>query len=179
MAMYFSRRKTRVHEPDDVGELNIVPYLDIMMNLVMFMLLTMTALAALGILNVTAPKYGPTAAPASANANEQKLTLTVGIAKAGFYIAGGGGVLPGEAAPTKTVDVTAPPRVPLKNGLYDYDALTAQMVEIKKAFPQETRVIITADPNVEYETLVATMDAVRENKSHDLILFYDVSLAQM
>jgi biopolymer transport protein TolR len=177
MAVYFSKRKTRVHEHDEVGELNIVPYLDIMMNLVMFMLLTMTALAALGVLNVTAPKYGPTAAAPAPNPTEKKLTLTVAISKTGFYVAGSGVVLPGETAPT-TVNATQPPTIALKDGQYNYDALTAKMDEIKRAFPNETRVIVTADPNIEYETLVATMDSIRENKNKDL-LFYDVSLAQM
>ena len=177
MAIYLSRRKTRVREPEDVGELNIVPYLDIMMNLVMFMLLTMTALAALGVLNVSAPKYGPTVAAGPTNPEEKKLTLTVAIGKTGFWIAGAGVVLPGENA-VKTVDVTTPPTISRKGGEYDYEALTAKMVQIKAAFPTETRVIITADPDIEYEALVATMDAVRENKTKDL-LFYDVSLAQM
>jgi len=48
MAVYFSRRKLHPREADEVGELNIVPYLDIMMNLIMFMLLTMTALSRSG-----------------------------------------------------------------------------------------------------------------------------------
>ena len=56
MAFYASRRKLRPKEHgEEGGELNIIPYLDIMMNLIMFMLLTMTALITLGVLNVTAP----------------------------------------------------------------------------------------------------------------------------
>jgi hypothetical protein len=58
MAFHFSKRKLRPKEEEETGELNIVPYLDIMMNLIMFMLLSMTGLAAFGILNVNAPSYG-------------------------------------------------------------------------------------------------------------------------
>jgi len=58
MAFYFSRRKLRPSAEEGHGELNIVPYLDILMNLIIFMLLSMTGLAAFGILNVNAPNYG-------------------------------------------------------------------------------------------------------------------------
>ena len=46
MAFYFSRRKLKPREEEEMGELNIVPYLDILMNLIIFMLLSMTGLAA-------------------------------------------------------------------------------------------------------------------------------------
>src|SRR5580692_7470569 len=96
MAFYVSRRKLHPREEEEAGELNIVPYLDIMMNLIMFMLLTMTALITLGVLNVTAPSYGPSASAGDSDKN--KLTLTVAITRQGFFVAGTGGVLPGESA---------------------------------------------------------------------------------
>jgi biopolymer transport protein ExbD len=52
------------------------------------------------------------------------------------------------------------------------------MKEIKAAFPNETKLIISADPTVEYSVLVHTMDAARETADHQK-LFFDVSLAQM
>lgn len=176
--MYFSRRKTRAREPDEVGELNIVPYLDIMMNLVMFMLLTMTALVTLGVLNVAAPKYGAAVVPDTVKDPKPKLTLTIGISRNGFFVAGSGAVLPGQTAPGGAINPAEAPTIPLKAGAYDYDALTVKMVEIKRAFPEESRVILAADPSIEYEILVATMDACREDKNKDL-LFFDVALAQM
>ena len=54
--------RRRVHPHEHTGELNIVPYLDIVVNLVMFMLLSMTGLIALGVVNVSAPKLGGEAA---------------------------------------------------------------------------------------------------------------------
>ena len=59
MAFHYSKRKLKANEEGHAGELNIVPYLDILMNLIIFMLLSMTGLAAFGILNVSAPNYGP------------------------------------------------------------------------------------------------------------------------
>ena len=58
MAFYFSQAQAQARRQEEGGELNIVPYLDILMNLIMFMLLSITGLAAFGILNVNAPNYG-------------------------------------------------------------------------------------------------------------------------
>src|SRR4029077_11484388 len=96
MAFYFSKRKIRPKEDEETGELNIVPYLDILMNLIIFMLLSMTGLATFGILNVNAPNYGVCGAAANAE-GEKPLLLTVAISKQGFFIAASGGVLPGES----------------------------------------------------------------------------------
>src|SRR5215472_13068879 len=134
MAAFFSRRKLR-RESQEVGELNIVPYLDIMMNLIMFMLLTMTVLISLGILNVTAPSYGPSASAGDSDKN--KLTLTVAITQLGFFVAGTGGVLPGEAAAGSNQ-----PTIALKRGQLDYDGLTQKMIDIKKLFPDNTKIIL-------------------------------------
>ena len=59
MAFYFSQAQAQAPRGrGGAGELNIVPYLDILMNLIIFMLLSMTGLATFGILNVNAPNYG-------------------------------------------------------------------------------------------------------------------------
>src|SRR3954469_24292002 len=99
MAFYFSKRKLRPAEEEEDGELNIVPYLDIMMNLIMFMLLSMTGLAAFGILNVNAPSYGGPSAAVGDSPEQPKLLLSVLISKKGYFIAGAGAVLGQEATP--------------------------------------------------------------------------------
>src|SRR5262245_66258112 len=99
MAFYFSRRKLRPSEEEEVGELNIVPYLDILMNLLIFMLLSMTGLATFGILNVNAPNYGAGANTPNDPNQKPPLLLTVAISKKGYYIAATGGVLGGGEAP--------------------------------------------------------------------------------
>ncbi|MHB1845146.1 MAG: ExbD/TolR family protein [Deltaproteobacteria bacterium] len=172
MAVYFSRRKLHPKEEEEMGELNIVPYLDIMMNLIMFMLLTMTALITLGVLNVTAPSYGGGASSAAAG-DQKKLILTVAISRKGFFVAAQGGVLPGSAGAADQ------PTIPLKSGDFDYDTLTQKMIDIKHGFPTTTAVILTADSDLPYHDLVRTMDAVREYTAPDgkHPLFYDVSLS--
>jgi biopolymer transport protein ExbD len=192
MAFYASRRKTRPKEKDETGgELNIIPYLDIMMNLIMFMLLSITGFAVLGMLDVTAPPIGGPVANNDPGTADKKnpLTLSVNISTKGFFIAATGAVLPGLGNDPNTPTI---PRLPpgvgssksgpagggaSAEGEYDYAALTAKMKEIKASFPNETRLIIAADAATEYSVLVHTMDATRETKDHEK-LFYDVSLAQ-
>ncbi len=172
MAFYASRRKLHPREEEEMGELNIVPYLDIMMNLIMFMLLTMTALITLGVLNVTAPSYGPSSGAAGGD-EKNNLILTVAISHKGFFVAATGGVLGGQMGSPDA------PTCPLKDNDYDYDCLTQKMIAIKTQFPSNTKVILTADADLPYHDLVKTMDAVREYKAPDgkHPLFFDVSLS--
>jgi len=178
MAFFYSKRKLRIREPTDLGELNIVPYLDILMNLIMFMLLSITGLSAFGILNVNAPNYGP-AAQMTDDADKPKLLLTVLISKRGFYVAASGGVLGQQQGPANPAE--APPSIPKTAlGEYDYTALTQSMVNIKKEFPSESKVIVGAEGDIPYEVLVATMDAIRETPGKDrTVLFSDVTLGAM
>jgi biopolymer transport protein ExbD len=172
--------RRRVREEEHTGELNIVPYLDVVVNLVMFMLLSMTGLVSLGVLNVSAPRLAGEAAPAAAEA-QPKLLLTVAVGRQGFYVAGAGGVL-GADAPSPGAG--RPPTIPLRDGKYDYATLTEQMKRIKEQFPNESAVILSADPDVLYDVLIQTMDACREasvrtadGKSERKPLFFDVSLS--
>jgi biopolymer transport protein ExbD len=48
------------------------------------------------------------------------------------------------------------------DGSYDYTALTESMVNVKKEFPSESKVIVGAEGDIAYEVLVSTMDAIRE-----------------
>src|SRR5262245_12654341 len=131
MAFYFSRRKLRPSEEEEVGELNIVPYLDILMNLIIFMLLSMTGLVTFGILNVNAPSYG--GAPGGDGSEQQRLLLTVGIAGNGFYVAAIGAVLGQDTPGGQVTPGQGEPTIPrLSDGSYDYRTLNMKMVEIKK-----------------------------------------------
>ena len=167
MAFHFSRRKIKPKEEEEGGDLNIVPYLDILMNLIIFMLLSMAGLATFGMLNVNAPNYGPGAG--GGDPDKPALTLTVSIARSGFIIAATGGVLPGAEGGGPTIPKKA-------DGSYDYDALTAKMMEIKTNFPTESKLIIAAEADTDYDSLVSTMDATRETVDRKL-LFPDVTLA--
>jgi biopolymer transport protein ExbD len=169
MAFHYSRRKLKPREEEETGELNIVPYLDILMNLIIFMLLSITGLTSFGILNVSAPSYGAptTGGPQQDKPDEQKLVLSVLISKKGYFV---------NTEHTVLGDEAGAPTVPVKaDGTYDYETLTQQMVKVKGAVPTETKVIVAAEPEIAYEVLVQTMDAIRETKERNL-LFPDVTL---
>ncbi len=179
MAFFYSRRKLKVRDEHELGELNIVPYLDILMNLIMFMLLSITGLAAFGILNVSAPSYGGPASAMQDEGDKPKLLLSVLVSKKGFYVAGAGGVLGPQTGSVNPAEVA--PTLPRKaDGTYDYAGLTAQLVGVKKEFPTETKVIIGAEADIPYEVLVSTMDAVRESPPPEhRVLFPDVTLGAL
>lgn len=171
--------RRRIRDEEEAGELNIVPYLDILMNLIIFMLLSMTGLAAFGILNVNAPNYGGGASAAAGDDGTPKLLLTVGISNKGFYVAATGGVLGQQAeGQPQAAPGQGEPTIPKKgDGSYDFASLNGQMVKIKQEFPNETKVIIAAQNEIPYETLVATMDACRETMGKERrLLFPDVTL---
>ena len=130
---YIRRKRRGGHAVggNEVDELNIVPYLDIMVNLIIFMLVVQATLVSLGLINVSAPSYAAIAAGGPSNPDEvkQDLRLTVGIARDGFYIAARGGVLPGEddsASGEMTpdgVDRRRPSIPMLPNGKYNFRGL--------------------------------------------------------
>ncbi len=155
---------------EEGGELNLVPYLDIVTNIIMFMLATTSFAAALGDINVSAPTTSTAVSnPTDAPPPKADLNLTVSISDKGFTIAASGAVLyqgfsfdgagnlqqpPGNVLPT----------IPKKaDGTFDYDLLAKKMKEIKgtPTAAGETKVIINANPNIIYEVVVAALDACR------------------
>src|SRR5690606_7709685 len=155
---------------------------DILMNLIIFMLMSITGLAAFGVLNVTAPAYGPSAGMSGEAQNEEPFHLSIQIGKEGFYVSSNKAILgqapggEGEAEPS-----VRPPTIPLKaDGSYDFEALNRQMIQVKDAFPGESQVILVAEPAVSYDTLVQVMDAVRETQgAKRRLLFPDVNLGEI
>lgn len=184
----YVRRKRSVAKHDaegEDGELNIVPYLDILINLIMFLLIAQATLVSLGMINVNASSY---ASAASADDDEKpdqpQLKLTIGIASTGFFIAAKGGVLPGEEAPADgekaegDAEKKAAPTIKrLANGEYDFRTLGAKLRGIKTAFPATDNLYIAADETTPYEVIVKTLDASREDKKGSL--FPNVAFTQL
>jgi biopolymer transport protein TolR len=171
--MYVSRRKLKPRPPEHTGELNLVPYLDITVNLVMFMLVSITGLLEFASINVNAPKYG--AGVAGADPTEKRLLLTVAISKKGFFIAGAGAILGQEEQEGAPASTAGEPTVPLRGDDFDYPGLSEKLAQVKAAYPNETKIIFAADPDIRYDTVVRTMDAAREHEGKPL--FFDVSLS--
>lgn len=141
---------------EEAGELNIVPFLDIVMNVLMFVLATISVTFTATI--DTAP---PKAGGGRANANQApSLGLTVIIVADGFSMkAKGGNVAPG------CNDLGSGIAIPKKGpNEYDYAGLKACAFKMKGTSPDfkdERQVTISANPNIPYSTIIATMDALR------------------
>jgi biopolymer transport protein ExbD len=155
--------------PDEEGgELNIVPFLDIITNVLMFVLATVSV-----TFTATIDTFPPRAGGSGARPpTTPTLGLTVLIVGEGISLkAQGGGVAPGCNGTGSGITI------PRANGDYDYASLRTCVNKLKKASPDfasETQVVITASPNIPYQAVIATMDAVRTAENGDE-LFPDVN----
>jgi biopolymer transport protein ExbD len=154
----------------EIGELNLVPYMDIMVNLIMFMLVSMTTFVEMKIINVSVPQIqdAPSANKPNENPNKQLAVILGIVDKKGFFITLDGTFL--EGTPEGGVTVPVKP-----DGTYDYDTLTQKMMIVKSKQPDLTALTIIPDRTVDYNTLVKTMDAIRRDPQQK-VLFPDVLL---
>src|SRR5580692_5893403 len=156
--------------PDDEGgELNIVPFLDIITNVLMFVLATVSV-----TFTATIDTFPPKAGGGGARApTTPTLGLTVLIVNEGFSVkARGGNVAPGcnDTGPGLAVGK-------LGSGEYDYTQLNACVARLKSLSPDfasESQVTISANPNIPYQAVISTIDAVRKGPNGEE-LFPDVN----
>ncbi|MEB2311623.1 MAG: biopolymer transporter ExbD [Sorangiineae bacterium] len=166
------RRLTEPRElsPDEEGgELNIVPFLDIITNILIFVLATI-AVTFTATIDTTPP--ASKSAGVRESVQSEALNLTVLIVNDGFSLkASGGNVAPGCRG------VGAGISIPKTNGRYDYAALTACAAYLKGAnpdFKDENQVYISANPGTDYQTVISAMDSLRATAAGDT-LFDDVN----
>jgi biopolymer transport protein ExbD len=144
-------------------ELNLVPYLDVMVNLIVFMI-TITAY-------IVQMKESPVLPPAydggGGSTGEQKPFITVAITSQGYSLIGGGSA-EGQM-----------PAIPKKGGAYDSKALTATVKQVKAQIPNlSDNIVLMADPTTRYSDVIQAMDAVRFDGSGDKVLFNGVTFAK-
>jgi biopolymer transport protein TolR len=159
------RRLAQPVEPEagEGGELNVVPYLDILMNVMMFVLASVSVAFA-STIDASAAQIGPKIVP-----RHEGLRLTAMITSHGVALKTAGGSIAegcGDLGPGITV--------PNARGGYDLPSLTACARRIKGMQPEETQVTVAASPDVSYDTVVQVMDALRADESGRL--FPDVTL---
>ena len=149
---------------EEGGELNIVPFLDIITNVLMFVLATVTVTFTATI-DTFPPKAGgaPVRPP-----DHPALGLTILIVNDGFAVkARGGNVAPGcqDTGQGLAVGRTSDGKD------YDFDGLKKCVTHLKQTFTsanpgddEETTVTISANPNIPYQAVIGTMDAVRKGE---------------
>src|SRR5262249_14968667 len=152
MLSIFQRNKIRRAKPpeeEQTGEINVVPFLDIITNVLMFVLATV-AVTFTATIESNPPRNRP------GSGTDTALGLTVLVVPDGFSVkAKGGNVAPGCS------DTGVGIAVPKKEGSYDYDALKACATRLKSSSPSfatESDVTISANPGIPYDTVIATLD---------------------
>ena len=157
-------------EGEAAGEINVVPFLDILMNVLMFVLATITV-------TFTATIESKAAGRGPRTAKDDSLGLTVLVASEGFGVkARGGNVAPGCEATGQGLAVGKSP----DGKDYDFAGLKKCVTHLKKEFvasnpdSDETSVTISANPNIPYQAVIGTMDAIRKGDD-EKDLFPDVN----
>jgi len=152
-------------------ELNIVPYLDIVVNLIMFLLMVISSVAFFTQVNASLPTLGR--GGGGVGAETPQLNLNVTLAQRGIIVAGASGKLaPGCDTTQSGADAITVVR---RGNTYDWAALTACIAKVKREFPDETKVTVSADPLVTFQDLLSAMDAVRTNGTDEM--FTDVVIS--
>lgn len=173
----YVRKRSKVHEPgpDELDdELNIIPFLDIVINLIMFLLMITSTVAFYTQVEASLPTYAGGGVGSRAP-QQESLNLSVFITPNGLTVTGSTGKLLPGCQDATTGDVIT---VPLNNGRFNWPALT-ECVKRVKAFADaeglnytnsdgEGQITISADPLVEYQDLITAMDAVRADGADTL-----------
>jgi biopolymer transport protein TolR len=142
------------------GELNIVPLLDVVMNLIVFLMATMAAATALAMIVSAMPPLGP-----SRGTERVPLGLGVVLTSEGIVVTSARGKYATGCATFAEGRVVT---VPIDGGGYDWSALGECLGAIKSAHPDETEIAVSAEPLVAYEDLVGAMDAARASGEREL-----------
>jgi biopolymer transport protein ExbD len=169
------RRLSRPRElsPDEEGgELNIVPFLDIITNVLMFVLATISVTFTTMIDSQPPRSNGSSVRPPG----KPTLSLNIIVIDKGFIVSAFGqrigegcqGPGSGVAVGMKTAD-----------GVTDYDfaSLTACAKRLKNQVPEaatEENATVTANANVTYQSIIGTCDAIRRADDGQ-VLFPDIT----
>jgi biopolymer transport protein TolR len=174
------RRLSQPKEPElgeEAGELNIVPYLDIIVNILVFVLASVSVTFVASI-DTQPPAIG--GGKVRADVSSKALNLSAFITGQGISLkTSSGNIAPGCQSVGAGVTI---PKVTNERGddVHDYEAVTACARELKSKVPSaedEVQVTITANPDIDYETVIHTMDALRSDGEMELFpeVFFGVA----
>ncbi len=165
-------------------ELNITTFLNLMVVLVPFLLIT-AVFSRITILELSLPSGA-----GGADSNKPQLTIEIIVREKGLEIGNGKQVL-ARFPLLKQSEVKLPSD---ENGqidtskLYDLKLLSEFLVKIKTKYPDKTDATVLMEPDIEYRVLIRVMDAVRssfvrqpgdEGKAdvlQQVVLFPDISI---
>ena len=148
------------------AELNIVPFLDIVTNLLLFLLATTASVVAVAEVSAQLPSIGPCRSGECPRA----IDVSVVVGDRAIWVSGSGAHLAPGCERTASGEATI-----ARGGEGAWTALSDCMATLRARFPDAHQVTLSADPGVPYEDLVRAMDAVRARG--DELLFDEVRIS--
>ncbi|MEZ4704384.1 MAG: biopolymer transporter ExbD [Bdellovibrionota bacterium] len=155
----------RKQHNDEMGqELNLVPYMDIMVNLVLFMLVNIISFLSFTILNTSIPTLS------DGTSKDDQLAVRVDVESSSYKFV----VTQGD----KVIVNAVLPKIAGPDGekIYDTEKLLQLAESAKEKYPLGGQILLNMSANVKYEDLVSTMDAVAETQPGLADLFIEPTL---
>jgi len=160
-----SRRNNPRHKRKDPPELDVTTFLNLMVILIPFLLLTAV------FTRVTILELNMHAGASGAANKKPKISVEVIVRKSKLQVANGRSVIA---------------NIPLIEGNYDVPRLSELLQQLKVNYPEKEDATVLMEPNIEYRYLVQIMDAIRatdppptvegQEKGQPTILFPDISI---
>src|SRR5512134_2564778 len=132
-----NRPKTESFDTDIMRVLNLIPMMDILTVLVIFLLIT-AVFTHITIMELSIPTHTGESA-----VNTPNFSIEVIVRKAGLEIANGSSV---EAA------------IPKKDDRYDLEMLSTMLTRLKARYPQKEDATVLMEPDIQYDYLIQIMD---------------------
>jgi len=172
------RRLSQQSEPspgEDAGELNIIPYLDIITNILVFVLATVSV-TFLTQLDTQPPSLGGSRVKQAPNPDA--LNLSVLITDKGVAFKTGFGSIS-----TGCEGAGAGITVPMNGDAYDADSIKRCARKLKSEagngkFEDETQVTVTASRDIEYRHVIEVLDALRGDQQGELFPEFHLGVAK-
>ncbi len=148
--------KKRMHRRREPADLEVTPFMNLMIVLVPVLLLSMV-FTHTTIIDLNFP-----AGDAQGEFDPDAVHLEVVVREDALVVADGRG--------------GAIKSVPQVNGVHDYATLSLVMQEVKRRLPEKRDITILLEQDTDYQTLVSVMDRVRSYKA---VLAMDVVDAEL
>jgi len=158
------RRGGGRHHNDDTADLNITAFMNLMVILVPFLLIT-AVFSRLAILELNLPGSSTEPVDPQEQTFQLEVIIREGKIEVGDRNQGLLGIYPSN-----------------DEGDYDFDALSGKLSELKDKYPDKTDASILLESEIAYDTLVQVMDRVRieeEIEDESIVhndLFPDISI---
>lgn len=152
-------RRMRRRRSVDATELNITPFMNLMVVLIPF-LLSGVVFSRLAILEMKLPTTQNEAAVSKREKEPFRLVVT--LREKGVTVLG------------SDIDRT---RFPKKESVYELEGLSELLMQVKAKHPGENALILLSEPEIPYEALIAVMDACREKEGR--ALFPEISIGEV